>query len=312
MLALMIAAGLLSQGAADPGLGASCDAACASAVSEFESKGLHLDQVAAGIAILDRAKQSFRFGSARGAQAFYPASVVKLFFLAYAADCLAHGRVKETEEFDRGVRDMIRESVNDAAAYVLETTTGATSGPELPPTAMKKWTTQRLAINRWFAAMGYEGVNACNRTWNEGPYGRERAFLGPDFQNRNSLTLDSCVRLMSEIALGTALRHDLASGESDKWCSWMKGFLLRTIPADDPKADFQSKAFIGEALPSGSHLWSKAGYTDTVRHDVAYVRLPNERELVIAVFTKGSSQIPDLIPSVARRLLDSVQPRQTW
>jgi hypothetical protein len=201
---------------------------------------------------------------------------------------------------------MIVNSINDATAFVLETLTDTTSGPELPPAQMKKWEEKRQAVNRWFVALGYKGVNACNRTWNEGPYGRERAFLGKTFDNRNSLTVDACLRLMGEIALGTALRHDLSERASATWCDWMKVILSRHIPADSADADDQSKDFIGGILPKGTKLWSKAGYTDTARHDVAYVKLPGGKELVLVVFTKDNSKLQEVIPSVAKHLLTAI------
>ena len=307
MLCLPLAVAILiPQGAPDPQVVRACSDACEAAVKVFSSKGLKQEQFAAGVAVLDPGHGTFRFGSVRGDQAFYPASVVKLFYLAYAADCFTHHRLKRSDELDRGIHDMIVDSVNDATAYVLETITDATSGSELPDREMKKWINKRLAVNRWYASMGYKGVNACNRTWNEGPYGRERIFLGKSFENRNSLTVDACVRLMSEIALGTALPK-VRREESTKWCDWMKGLLSRGIPADDPKADYQAKEFIGKVLPSGSRLWSKAGYTETARHDVADVRLPDGREMVIAIFTKNCSQQTDLIPFISKKLLETVR-----
>src|SRR2546423_915013 len=102
MLSLAIAAALTAgQGVPDPQLSSLCSSACEATVSEFGTKGLKPEFIAAGIAVLDPATHTFQFGSVRGTQPFYPASVVKLFYLAYAADCFAHNRVKRTEELDR-------------------------------------------------------------------------------------------------------------------------------------------------------------------------------------------------------------------
>ncbi len=297
---------IATQPHADPLLSQVAKDALDATLKEYGPKGLKEENIGAGVAVLDTTGKTFRFGSVRGAQPFYPASVVKLFYLAYAADSLAHDRMKITPEFSRGVHDMIVDSVNDATAYVLESMTDATSGAELTDAEMKKWADKRQAVNRWFTGMGYTGVNACNRTWNEGPYGRERVFLGKNFENRNSLTIDACIRLMSEIALGTALRPNLNEADSAKWCDWMNGFLSRHIPADASDADEQSKEFIGGILPKGAKLWSKAGYTDTARHDVAHVLLPNGKELVVVVFTKNSSDLVNVIPAVASRIIAAV------
>jgi hypothetical protein len=151
---------------------------------------------------------------------------------------------------------------------------------------------KRQIVNRWFAERGYPKINACQKTWNEAPYGRERQGYGPNFELRNSLTPDACVRLMSEIALDKLARSE-----------WMRGYLGRKIGEE---GDYQSRAFTGKVVPKGTRLFSKAGYTDTVRHDVAYIVAPDGREFVFAIFTKGQSGVEDLIPYIAAEIMRSL------
>jgi hypothetical protein len=95
---------------------------------------------------------------------------------------------------------------------------------------------------------------------------------------------------------------------------WMKGLLARKIPADAKDADYQSRAFVGAALPSGALLWSKAGYTDSVRMDIAWFKLPNGQEWIYSIFTKGQSKELKLIPAIAAKLLELTQnePSPGW
>ncbi|MEO8378844.1 MAG: serine hydrolase, partial [Acidobacteriota bacterium] len=64
----------------------------------------------------------------------------------------------------------------------------------------------------------------------------------------------------------------------------------------------------GEALPAGSRLWSKAGWTSEVRHDVAYVELPNGRKLILVIFTRGTADDVTLIPAITRSVLAELGP----
>ena len=60
------------------------------------------------------------------------------------------------------------------------------------------------------------------------------------------------------------------------------------LTADGPVlVRIHSECFTGEVLPKGFKLWSKAGWTSTVYHDVAWIQAPDGREYVWAIFTKG-------------------------
>ena len=169
---------------------------------------------------------------------------------------------------------------------------------------MAAWVDKRNVVNRWYKILGYSDINVCQKTWNEGPYGRERAFYGSKYENRNRLTPNACVQLMGQIALNKAVPYD---GEPDeKLTEWMKGSLKRSLPVDG-KANEQAEKFSGAVLPKGTTLWSKAGWTDTVRHDLAWVKLPDGREYIWAIFTKNHSDEEGIIPFVANELVTALQ-----
>jgi beta-lactamase class A len=240
--------------------------------------------------------------SFRGSEPIYPASVVKLFYLVAAHRWIEDGRLKETEEFDRGLKDMIVESSNDATAYVLDSLTGVSSGAELSPGELKEWGERRNAVNRYFATQGYSvgagGINVNQKPWCEGPYGRERQFLGPKFENRNKLTTDATARLLSEIATGRAVN----AARSSK----MLELLRRDFSGKSEDPDDQAHGFTSIALEAGARLWSKAGWTSTARHDAAYIELPDGRRLVIVTFTTDVAKESDIIPTIAREVIRGV------
>jgi hypothetical protein len=224
----------------------------------------------------------------------YPASVVKLFYVAYAAELLERKRLKLTPELERGLRDMIVESSNDATALVLDAVTGTTGGPELPPKALAQWMERRQVVNRWFAAKGYTGVNACQRRGTRDPTAGSAKGTG-----RSS----SCGTPSPRTRASASWRRSRWTRSSPpRWCEWMRGYLRRKVAAEEG-ADSQSREFTGEALPKGVGLWSKAGYTSQVRHDVAHVRALDGREFVLVIFTKGHSENTKLVPFMAVELL---------
>ena len=61
-----------------------------------------------------------------GDRAFYPCSVVKVFYLAAAQAQLEGGKLAAHGELDRAMRDMIRWSSNMATNYIIDLVTGTT------------------------------------------------------------------------------------------------------------------------------------------------------------------------------------------
>jgi beta-lactamase class A len=277
------------------------DGAVRVALERFKDKGFAEKNLAVTLLDLSDPARPER-ASFRGAEPIYPASVVKLFYLAAAHRRIEDGRLKETEEFGRGLRDMIVESSNDATAFVLDSLTGVSSGAELSPAELKKWGESRNAVNRYFAALGYTvgagGINVNQKPWCEGPYGRERQFLGPKFENRNKLTTDATARLLAEIASGRAV----TPARSAK----MLELLKRDFSGKSEDPDDQAHGFTGIALEPGTRLWSKAGWTSTARHDAAYLELPNGRRLVLVTFTTDFAKERDIIPTIAREVIKRV------
>ncbi len=274
-----------------------CDKAVRAVMDKFQGDGLVTDKLALTVVRVASDSQCLT-ASVRGDVSIYPASVVKLCYLAYGAHQLQAGKIKLTPEIERQFTDMIVESDNDATGAVVDLLTGTTSGPELAPKAFQEWSDRRQVVNKWFASRGYQGIYACQKTWYSGPYGRERQSYGASYENRNKLTTNATARLMLEV------KHGAIADE--KWTTWMLAKLSRKNPADFADADGQAKNYIGGALPKGAKLWSKAGWTSTARHDCAYVELPSGEMLVIVIFTEGVAAQTDIIPTLAKELIARV------
>ncbi|HEY0079982.1 MAG TPA: serine hydrolase [Pyrinomonadaceae bacterium] len=283
--------------AADARLQSIVERAARETLSRFADKKLEEKQLAITLIDLsDPARPSQ--ASFRGAEPIYPASVVKLFYLTAAHRWLEDGKLRETEELKRAMRDMIVDSSNDATHYIVDALTGTSNGAELSDAEMRKWAERRNAVNRYYASLGYTGINVNQKPWCEGPYGRERIFLGAKYENRNKLTTDATARLLADIVLGRAI----TPARSAQMLELMKRDY--TGKSDDP--DDQAHGFTSLALEPGARLWSKAGWTSTTRHDAAYIELSNGTRLVLVTFTTDHAKERDIIPAVARSIVKAV------
>jgi hypothetical protein len=289
----MFAAEPVSFTTQDARLQSIVDEVAAATLTEFEGKKLLTNQLAITLVDLRDAKQ-LRAGGFRGDVAIYPASVVKMFYLAAAHRWMEDGKLKDSEELRRALRDMIVDSSNDATHYVLDSITETTGGPELSEAEMKIWGEKRNAVNRYFTSLGYTNINANQKPWNDGPYGRERVWVGKDFGNRNALTTDATARLLSEIALGQCV--------SAKRSEEMLKLHARDFTAKG-SADDQAHGFTAPGLPRDAKLWSKAGWTSTARHDAACVELVDGRRFVLVTFITGHAKERDIIPFVAKQIV---------
>lgn len=274
----------------DPALQELVNEAARTALEKFKDKKFEESNLA--ITLIDLGDpQHPKQASFRGAAPIYPASVVKLFYLVMAHHLLEEGKIKETEELRRALKDMIVDSSNDATGFVLDVITGTTSGPELKGGELKKWAEKRNAVNRYFADLGYTKINTNQKTYCEGPYGREQLFRGTKGENRNKLTTDATARLLAEIVTAHAVTPARSTA--------MMELLKRDYSGKSTDTDDQAHGFTAIALSPGARLWSKAGWTSTTRHDAAYIELPNGARFVLVTFTTDHANERDIIPSVA-------------
>ena len=239
--------------------------------------------------------------SFRGNERIYPASVVKLFYLAASQRWLEDKKIEETPELTRAIRDMIVDSSNEATQYVVDVITHTTAGYELPPKEMEEWQNQRNAVNRYFASLGYTNINVNQKTFCEDAYGRERVSRGPNGENRNKLTTEATARLLMEIVTGKA-------GPPPR-TKLMMDLLKRDYTVKTEDNDNQARGFTGIALQGveGARLWSKAGWTSTTRHDAAYVEMPDGSKFVLVTFTTDHANDREIIPTVARLVIDGLK-----
>jgi beta-lactamase class A len=275
------------------------DQAAHAALTKFSDKKLTDNQLS--VTLIDlRDPQHPAMASFRGNERIYPASVVKLFYFVAVHRWLEDKKIQQTDELKRAVRDMIVDSSNEATQYVLDVLTQTTGGFELPPKEMEEWQYKRNVVNRYYSSLGFTNINVNQKTFCEDAYGRERVSRGLNGENRNKLTTDATARLLAEIATGRAV--------SQARSAQMMELLKRDFAGTSKDNDDQGHGFTGIALQgmTGAKLWSKAGWTSTTRHDAAYVELPNGARLVLVTFTTDHANDREIIPTVARVVIDGI------
>src|SRR5262249_16789936 len=117
-------------------------------------------------------------------------------------------------------------------------------------------------------------------------------------ENRNRLTSDATARLLTDIVLGRAV----SAARSARMMELLKRDPSGT--SEDP--DDQAHGFTARGLPAGARLWSKAGWTASVRHDAAYVELPSGAKFVLVTFTSDHSNDREIVGAVARAIVSGL------
>ena len=232
---------------------------------------------------------------------YYPASIVKIVYALATQIWIKRDLINETDELRRALHEMIANSNNDATSYILDLLTGTTSGPSLNKQNFEAWKIQRQLINDWLEELQWTEIknwNCSQKTWNEGPFGREKDFYGENNENRNSMTTDGSARIFESLMT----KEMLPKVASEKL---IKNF-LRSLDPFIRKQDLNNQVdgFLGEGLPYASKLWSKAGLMSEVRHDVAWWEAPNKNPMLVAVFTIGEKLVKDrfLLPAIGSEL----------
>jgi beta-lactamase class A len=276
------------------------DEAAKTTIEKFTDKKLMETQLS--ITLIDlRDPAHPQQASFRGNERVYPASVVKLFYLAAAHRWLEDKKIEDTPELRRALKDMIVDSSNEATQYVVDVVTHTTAGYELPPKEMEEWQEKRNAVNRYYSSLGYTNINVNQKTFCEDAYGREQVSRRPDGSNRNKLTTDATARLLAEIVTGKAVTPARSAQ--------MMELLKRDYTGTSTDNDDQGHGFTGIALQGreGVRMWSKAGWTSTTRHDAAYLELPDGSKFVLVTFTTDHANEREIIPAVARVVIAGIK-----
>ena len=271
-------------------------------VGSYPSGGFKMDDIAATLIDLHDPK-NIRWANIGGDRKIYPASVVKMFYMAALQQQLQDNKVKLTKELERGLRDMIVDSSNEATQYILDVLTETSSGAELPQKEFEIWQAKRNRVNRYFSSLGYSNININQKTFCEDAYGIEQQSRNYKGENRNMLNTNATARLLAEIAL----RRFVSPERSDLMLDLLKRDPYKpSKDNDDQSTGFSGKAIVDGKL-EGIRLWSKAGWTSKSRHDAAYIETPDGRKFVLVIFTENHANDRGAIPAIALKVMNGMK-----
>ncbi len=227
----------------------------------------------------------------------YPASIVKLVYGLAAYSWIETKKILLSQEISDAVNKMLFYSSNDATSFLIDTITGTTSGPCIEGDPWENWKYQRSIINDWLKELNWNEVyeiNCCQKTWEDGPFGREKEFYGIENKNRNMMTTDSTARILEEIMIKLDYQKDNLNLRS-----FLKRNLNKNFLNKDPLN--QVDGFLGGGLPESVNFWSKAGLMSQARHDAAWWVNNDSLQTLLVVFGNGEKYVKDeiLFPEIS-------------
>lgn len=271
-------------------------------LNAYPGKAFKMEEIA--VTLLDlRDPKNIRSAAINGDAQIYPASVVKMFYMAALHQQLQDGKIKLTPELERGLKDMIVDSSNEATQYILDVLTDTSSGGEMPAQEFEEWSYKRNRVNRYYQALEYERINVNQKTFCEDAYGREQQFRNYKGENRNMLNTNATARLLAEIVLGRAVNPERSRQMMDLL---KRDPFAETKDENDQAHGFSAKLLIDRKMKD-ARVWSKAGWTSRSRHDAAYIETADGLKFVLVIFTEKHATDREPIPTIAGKVIDGLR-----
>lgn len=222
-----------------------------------------------------------RFGSWRGDVKVYPASVVKIFYMAAAYVWQREGRLTITPSVYQSLKDMIGPSSNVATQRILNLVCGVSSGSRLSASELREFAYKREAVNRWLRTLGLSNTNANQATWDDKYSPRDMQLVtgnltgeGPKV-NQNKSTSNDIARFLLLIA------QNRIGGIED--CNAMRKLMDRKVEDRHRKG---YRRIFQDMLPEGTSVWGKSGFTTDTSHDAAIITTADGRRFILVVMAE--------------------------
>jgi beta-lactamase class A len=271
-----------------------------STLKEVDEAKLYTDKIS--ITLIDISDPAHPLlGQMRGDSLWYPASIIKLAFMVYAAHLSQSGVISYDEPLRENVIEMVRPSSNVATQYVVDRITSTTAGLDLAPAELEKLKEKRMKPSNYMAKHGLKNIFALQKTWDDLPTGSELQLLGKPtdyhFEFSNKMTTNDTARLLFLIDA-----HKIVSPVA---CDHMLELLKREPRTLDLE---NGKWFVmRHGVPSDAQVWSKDGATGLEWHDSAIIALPDGRKYILVVFTHFKEDTTPFISLYTRNILNALK-----
>jgi hypothetical protein len=241
----------------------------------------------------------------RGGQLRQPGSLVNLIYLVACEAWLQRQLLRDEPELRRAMAAMVKPapSAHGATGLIVDLLSGTTSGPSLTEDRFITWKSQRELVTHWLESLGWPelvGWQACQKTWADGPYGRELDFHRAVQGYRNLLTTDGTARLLEAVMAGSII--------SPPACRRMQSLLERPLGDSSMNtAELDELAeFINPGISPNTRIWGKASWVGEARHGAAYVETELGPPMLLIVVSEGATcpSQEGMLPEIAGRLMD--------
>jgi len=253
------------------------DAAMNSAVANVRSQFLAtrtFDRLSATILVRQQ-DGTWKRGSYEADRIEYPASCVKLAYLAAAMRwCAQNGR--PYDYLDASVRPMIEVSDNVATGEVVDAITGApnVTNPNKPGTiSFNDWYAKRRYTENFLTSRGLlDNQTVLHKTY------PTNSGSSPTGYEADAQTLRGGNRMQPK--LSASLMLEIQKGAIEPGANaYMRGLLTHER--------FGGDSSIGFGMPPGATFENKIGIAYDTLEDIAYVKMPNGKEFILAAYTNG-------------------------
>ena len=210
--------------------------------------------------------------SYRGVELIEPGNLIYLFYLVAIHVWLEQGMVQPAADTERAIARMIQQASHDAVSYLVDVLSGVSSGPVLPEGPMATWKFQRNIVNRYFSQLGWpelRSINVNQKTWQEGPYGRERVFFGERFDNRNQLSTEAISRLLHSIVGGVSVTSSRSQS------------MMNLLKAQTELTDI--------GLPAAAAVWQLTTLGAQISHSAAYIEAEGTHPYLLTVLSEHAA-----------------------
>ena len=233
------------------------------------------DRLSATILIRENKTKTWRRGSVNGTLVAYPASTVKLMYMYSAMEwCKSLGQPIDC--LNQYVRPMIIISSNWDTGYVVDAITNTTNIDDLTSTNDTRWShwfNQRLYTERLLKGLNlYENQIVRSKTYptNSGqlPVGSEAVLRTGTLPG--NLLQSCCTASFMLYLMQTRPQNEV---------EYMQALLYRTLTSD--------MSTFANGLPAGTTLYSKVGNAYDTLEEIAYIILPNGKEIILSAYSNG-------------------------
>ena len=233
------------------------------------------DRLSATILIRENNTKTWKRGSVDATQVAYPASTVKLLYM-YAAMEWCKSLGQPIDCLNQYVRPMIIISSNLDTGYVVDAITNTTNLDDLisvNDTRWSHWFYQRLSTERLLQSLNlYENQIVRSKTYptnsGQSPIGSEHVLRTDPLPG--NLLQSCCTASFMLYLMQTRPANEV---------QYMQDLLYRTLVSD--------YSTFANGLPAGTILYSKVGNAYDTLEEIAYIILPNGKEIILSAYSNG-------------------------